>query len=229
MINDPPILRIRRNFTRPVPALLGLFENAATGHLVDAMGGNGAMDWRIKPIGGVTRRFCGPAITCDAGAADNLALFGALDAAKPGDVLVVATGGHVACAVLGDLLAGMARNCGIAAIVTDGAVRDVAGILDVKMPVFAAGVSPNSPARNGPGSVGLPVVVAGLAVHPGDIIVGDGDGVAVVPVSEAAGVAAQLEQIRLAESTMEAEVRAGLRIPDSVAALLKSRRVEDLA
>ncbi|MBI3671988.1 MAG: RraA family protein [Rhizobiales bacterium] len=199
MIEDPPILRVRRNFPRPAQELVTALTGAATGHVVDAMGGGGALDGRIRPLSATQPGFCGVAITCDAGPADNLALFAALDAGEPGDVIVAATGGHLAAAVTGDLLIGMARNCGIAALVTDGAVRDVAGILAVGVPVLCAGVSANSPARNGPGTVGLPIVIGGIAVRAGDIVIGDGDGVAIVPQARAAEVIARLAEVRAAE------------------------------
>jgi 4-hydroxy-4-methyl-2-oxoglutarate aldolase len=128
--------------------------------------------------------------------------------------------------VTGDLLVGMARNCGAAAIVTDGVVRDVAGILAVGMPVCCAGVSPNSPVRNGPGTVGLPVVVGGVAIASGDIMVGDADGVVVVPQAIAAELVKRLVDIRAAEAMLEAKVKSGLRIPDFIADVLSSPRVE---
>lgn len=228
MITDPPILRIRRNFERPSPEAVAALRGAATGHLVDAMGGSGALDWQIKPLGDAAP-FCGVAITCDAGPADNLAVFGALEAARPGDVIIVATTGHRAAGVIGDLVAGMARNCGVAAIVTDGAVRDVEGILAAGLPVYCAGVSPNSPARNGPGTVGLPIIVGGVAVDSGDIVVGDNDGVVIIPRLIAAEVVRQLSEIRKAEAAMEAEVKAGLRVPQFIATLLQSDRVEEVS
>ncbi len=227
MITDPPILRIRRNFERPSAGAVAALRGAATGHLVDAMGGGGALDWQIKPLAD-SAPFCGVAITCDAGPADNLAVFGALEAAKPGDVIIVATTGHRAAGVIGDLVAGMARNCGVVGFVTDGTVRDAAGLQAVGLPVYCAGVSPNSPVRNGPGTVGLPIVVGGVAVAPGDILVGDRDGVVVVPRQMAAAVAAQLAVIRAAEAALEAKVKAGLRLPDFAAALLQSSRVEEI-
>lgn len=228
MIKDPPSLRIRRNFPRPPAELVMAFAGAMTGHVVDAKGGSGALDWRIKPLGSGNHGFCGVALTCDCGPADNLALFAALDAAQPGDVIMAATGGHMGCAVAGDLLVGMASNCGVAAIVTDGAVRDISGILGVGLPVFCAGVSANSPARNGPGTVGCPIVLGGVAVTSGDIIVGDADGVVVVPIQQAAHVARQLAAVRSAEASLESEVKAGLRIPDFIVQLLLSDRVESL-
>jgi 4-hydroxy-4-methyl-2-oxoglutarate aldolase len=226
MITDPPILRIRRNFPRPAPELVAAFVGASTGHLVDAMGGAGALDWRVKPLAGATPNFCGVAITCYAGPADNLAIFGALDCAKPGDAIVAATDDHRAAAVVGDLIVGMARNCGIVAIVTDGVVRDAIGIAAVGLPVYCSGVSPNSPARSGPGAVGLPIVIGGVAVDSGDIVVGDGDGVVVVPRLIASEVVAKLSQVRGAEAALEAKVRAGLRMLEVVATLLRSDRIE---
>lgn len=228
MIKDPPILRIRRDFPRPSTELVRAFTGAMTGHVVDAQGGSGALDWRIKPLGNRPQSFFGVAITCDCGPADNLALFAALDVVKPGDVIMAATGGHLGCAVTGDLLAGMAKNCGAAAMVTDGAVRDIPGLLDVGLPVYCAGVTANSPVRNGPGTVGLPIIIGSVAVASGDIVVGDADGVVVIPLHHAADVARQLATVRSAEASLEAKVKTGLRIPDFIAQLLSSERVEYL-
>lgn len=208
MITDPPILRIRRNFERPSPETVEALRGAATGHLVDAMGGAGALDWQIKPLGD-SAAFCGVAITCDAGPADNLAVFGALEAAKPGDVIIAATTGHRAAGVIGDLVAGMARNCGVVAFVTDGTVRDVAGLQAIGLPIYCIGVSPNSPVRNGPGTVGLPIVVGGVAVTSGDILVGDADGVVVVPRQIAEKVATQLVVVRANEAAWKLRSRPG--------------------
>lgn len=228
MIKDPPVLRIRRNFPRPADAIVKALAGAMTGHLVDAMGGSGALDWRIKPLGQQSPAFCGIAVTCDAGPSDNLALFGALDVVMPGDVIIIATGAYMGAAVTGDLLVGMARNCGVAAIVTDGAVRDVAGILDVGIPVLCAGVTPNSPARNGPGTVGLPITLGGVAISSGDIVVGDGDGIVIVPRERAEDLVNALVAIREAEASLEAKVKAGLRIPDFIKSVLASGRIENL-
>ena len=92
MIKDPPLLRIRRRFARPSKELLGRFAGVPTGYLVDAMGGRGCLDYRIKPLAEPARVMVGPAVTCHAGPADNLALFGALAVAGQGDILVAAIG-----------------------------------------------------------------------------------------------------------------------------------------
>lgn len=228
MIKDPPAITMSRNFARPAPGQVESLRGALTGHLADAMGGKGALDGRIKPIAGLPQSFCGVAVTCDCGPSDNLALFAALDAVRPGDVILAATGDHLASAVTGDLLIGMARNCGASAFVTDGAVRDLAGLRLVGLPIYCAAVSPNSPARNGPGAVGCPVVIGGTAVASGDVVVGDEDGVVVVPLARVADVIRSLEGIRAAEAALEAKVRAGLRLPDFVRTIMDSDRVVSL-
>jgi 4-hydroxy-4-methyl-2-oxoglutarate aldolase len=225
MITDPPLLTIRRNFPRPQPHELASFANLQTGYVVDAMNGRGALDHRIKPLAPVTSALVGAAITCHCGPADNLALFAALATARPGDILIAATDGFAGTSVTGDLLMGMARNRGLLGLVTDGLARDLAGILGVGLPVYCAGLSPNSPARNGPGSVGLPIVMAGVAIASGDIVVADNDGVVIVPNPRVEEVIGRLPAIRAAESALEAKVKDGLEIPDFIRSILASDRI----
>jgi 4-hydroxy-4-methyl-2-oxoglutarate aldolase len=228
MIKDPPLLTIRRRFKRPSPKLLAGFAGVPTGYLVDAMGGRGCLDYRIKPLAPRDEVMVGVAVTCHAGPADNLALFGAVHAARKGDVLVAATDAFTATAVTGDLLLGMARNRGVAGLVTDGLIRDLIGVLGVGLPVYCSGVTANSPARSGPGAVGLPVVMGDVVIHSGDIVVGDRDGVVIVPLAEAPGVLSKLEDIKAAEAGLEAKVKAGLEIPDFIEAIMASGRVEEV-
>jgi 4-hydroxy-4-methyl-2-oxoglutarate aldolase len=228
MIEDPPLLTVRRSFPRPSAAQLAALAAAPTGFVTDAMGGRGALEARIKPIGRTPAAFAGVAITCHAGPADNLALFGALAYGAPGDVMVCATDGFAATAVTGDLLLGMARNRGLAGFVTDGMVRDVAGIEAVGLPCFAAGVTPNSPARNGPGTVGMPVVVGGVTVEAGDIVIGDADGVVVVPRASADAVIARLAAVRAAEADLDARVKGGLELPGFITGLIAAGRFKEI-
>lgn len=229
MIKDPPILKIKRNFARPSKAVLEGFAGVPTGYLVDAMGGAGCLDYRIKPLVPSDKVMVGTAVTCHAGPADNLALFGALHAARRGDILVAVTDSFTATAITGDLLLGMARNRGVAGFVTDGLVRDLVGVLAVGLPVYCAGITANSPARNGPGTVGLPVILGGVAIDSGDIVVGDRDGVVVVPLKQAEQVLARLADVRAAEAALDKKVKEGLEIPDFVDAILKSDRVEEIS
>lgn len=228
MIEEPPLLKIRRGFARPTQELLAGFAGVATGYVVDAMGGRGCLDYRIKPLAAGTSVMVGTAVTCDAGPSDNLAVLGALHLSRPGDILVAATDACMTAGVVGDLVLGMARNRGVLGFVTDGLVRDIAGILAVGLPVYCAGVTANSPARNGPGSVGLPVVLGGVRIASGDILVGDRDGVVVVPLGEAASVQGRLAGVKAAEAALDAKVRTGLQFPDFARAILESDRVEEV-
>ena len=137
------------------------------------------MDYRMRLLEGFPKEcsLLGTALTCNCGPGDNLGLFGAVAEAQPGDVVVAATDSFEGTCLTGDLLMGMARNCKVAGLVTDGLVRDAMGIRHVGLPVFCRGVTPNSPVRNGPGTVGFPVVVGGVQVESGDIIAADSEGV----------------------------------------------------
>ncbi len=212
MIEAPPVLTLRRDFERPDPKLLEQLEGVPTGNVVDALGGRGALDYRIKPLPDADSpnpAFIGSALTCACGPADNLAAVAAVSLAKPGDVIVASTDACMVTALVGDLVMGMARNAGVRALVTDGLIRDVAGINAVGLPVFCRGVSPNSPACNGPGSIGLPITLGGVSVASGDVIVGDRDGIVVVPRARLASVLERLPAIRDAEAALESRIAAG--------------------
>jgi 4-hydroxy-4-methyl-2-oxoglutarate aldolase len=224
MIADPPLLTVRRNFPRPSAAEIAAFAGVPTVFVADALDGRGGLDAAIKPVG-EAKAFCGVALPCAAGPADNLAAFGAIEVARPGDVILCATDGYRSTAVAGDLILGMMKNRGVVAFATDGAVRDLAGIRAVGLPCFAAGVTPNSPARNGPGAVGLPVVIGGVSVAAGDIVVGDEDGVVIVPASRTAAAIARLVEIRRAEAELDAAVKAGLDLPPWIAQLRAGGRI----
>jgi 4-hydroxy-4-methyl-2-oxoglutarate aldolase len=209
MIENPPLLTIHRGHRRPSQALLDAFRGAQTSHLADAMQGRGAVDWRIKPLDPANARFIGPALTAHAYPADIAAMVGAAVEAQPGDVIMCANDGFTGTAVIGDLAAGMMRNKGVAAFVTDGLARDRAGIVAAGLPLFAMGISPNSPALNGPGQVGGPVVLGGVHVRSGDIVVGDADSVVVIPLEQADAVLERLRAVQAAELGAEAAVKAG--------------------
>lgn len=212
MAANPPALTVRRNFPRPPEALVARFRDAPSGWVVDANGRRGALDHRIRPI---TRamRFAGPVLTVHSRARDNLAPYAAIAYAKPGDVLVVAADGYEEASVLGDILLGMAKNKGIAALVTDGMARDVDGLNAVGIPVFARGLTPNSPYKDGPGTIGLPVALGGVAVDAGDLIVGDQDGLVVVAREALEAVAAALDEVQAKEAKMDELVRKGATVP----------------
>jgi 4-hydroxy-4-methyl-2-oxoglutarate aldolase len=212
MIDEAPSIQ-RKDVTRPAKSLVDALRNTPTGFLVDAMGGSGALDYRIRPAIAEQAAFCGVALTCDAGPADNLALIAALEYVQAGDVIVCTTGSYTGCAITGDLLLGMAGNCGAEGFVTDGCVRDLPGIRRVGVPCYCMGVTPNSPHRSGPGTVGFAITLGGHPVASGDVIVADLDGVVVVPQARLDEVIARLPAIRKSEAEMDEAVREGLRKP----------------
>jgi len=212
MLDEAPKIQTRP-FDRPSKAQVDALRGTPTGFIVDALGGDGALDYRIKPAIAAQDAFCGVALTCNAGPADNLAVVHALPLIQPGDVVVAATGGHTGCAVVGDLVLGMAKNCGAVGLVTDGCVRDLPGLRAVGLPCFCVGVTPNSPHRSGPGTVGFSITIAGHPVCSGDVLVADQDGVVVIPRARLDEVIGRLPAIRSAETDMDRKVREGLRLP----------------
>jgi 4-hydroxy-4-methyl-2-oxoglutarate aldolase len=212
MIEEVPSIRLEA-IHRPDPTLVAALHGTPTGFIVDALGGSGALDYRIKPAIAEQWGFCGVAVTCDCGPADNLALVHSLKVLQAGDVIVAATGQHLQCAVTGDLVLGMARNAGAIGFVTDGCVRDLPGLRAVGLPAYCMGITPNSPHRSGPGTIGLPVTIAGHPVCSGDVVVADQDGVVVIPQAALPRVIDRLPAIRQAEAQADQSVRDGARLP----------------
>ena len=222
MTTQDAALTINRNFKRAEEKILKKFKNIPTGNVCDAQGRIGALDYRIKPITQTTV-FTGVALTVNCGPRENLAAWAAIEEARPGDVIVISTDAYLGCSVLGDNYVGMAKNAGVVAIVTDGAIRDLPGIEQVGIPVFARGVCPNSPWKNGPGNIGLPIAIGGGIVDAGDILVGDQDGVVVVSRNKAEAVAENLKAVLAKEEQMEANVKAGKRLPDWMEEIKKDK------
>lgn len=223
MIEEPPKLQIRRHFPRPSAAQIEAFRDVPTGFLCDAMGGRGAMVPGIRPIEGgsaLPAHAFGPAVVADNGPAEVLATLGAMHICAPGDIIVAATDGHQTSAAAGDRFCGMMKNKGVAALVTDGMMRDLDGIIEVGLPVWGAGLSANSPFSNGPGRTGFGAVVGGCQVESGDMIVADRDGVVVVPHARIDAVIAQLDTIRALEADLDAKVSAGYSDTPAIEAML---------
>jgi 4-hydroxy-4-methyl-2-oxoglutarate aldolase len=208
MIGDPTKLVIRARFPRLAAADLAPFRARSTSFVVDAMNGRGALHHAIKPLDPASR-MVGSALTARAGARDNLAALAALDLIEPGDVLVIATQGFEGTATLGDNMARIAQMRGAAGVVTDGMARDAAEIIALALPVFCRGVTPNSAFPSGPGEVGLPLAMGEVTIEAGDLILGDRDGVVVVPRAQLAAVTARLELVAATEAEMHAKVAAG--------------------
>ncbi|MBA00559.1 MAG: aldolase [Rhodospirillaceae bacterium] len=224
MLEDPPILTVKRVKRRPTTVQIEAFRGAMTGNVADCMGGRGAMSSFIKPLNDEGATICGPALPCFAYPADNLGVMGALHLASVGDIIVCATDAYNSTAVVGDLVCGMMKNKGVVAFVTDGMVRDQVGIAPWEFPVFCQGVNPNSPARTGPGSVGLRINLAGVSVEAGDMVICDRDGVVIVPFHQIDEVLTKLSALKTAETEMETKIKNGATEPGYLSELMRSAK-----
>lgn len=170
-----------------------------TANIGDAVDRLGLADGAIGPVW-EGARLAGPAFTCWTRSGDNLPIHQAVDAAQPGDIIVINGGGDESRALIGELLALRAKAKGIAGFVIDGAVRDADGLREYGMPVFARSVTPAGPYKNGPGRLQVTIALGGVAVAPGDLVFGDADGVAIVPLADAAEVAEKAEAVQSREA-----------------------------
>lgn len=185
------------SFERPHAALVESLGKLPCANVADAMDRMGV----AAGIGPVWpgARISGPAYTVWTRPGDNRVVHEALDSAEPGDVLVVNGGGDCTRALIGELMAIRACKRHLAGFVIDGAVRDREALMDLGLPVFARGVSPAGPYKHGPGWQLCPVAIGGVCVLPGDIVLGDGDGVVVVPQASAVSVLEAAQAIQVNE------------------------------
>ena len=199
---------INHSFRRPPASLVREFEGIWTSTLGDAMGRHGVMMPEIRPIfEGI--RFVGVAFTVLNYPDDNITTHKALTMLQPGDVLVVDEGRESNTGAFGHNMSLQARNRGAAGFVSNGCVRDVRLLREERFPAFCRGVCARSAQKNTPGSINVPVHVGGLVVSPGDIVVGDDDGVAVVPLSIAEDVLAKAKSRMQMEHQQAADIKAG--------------------
>jgi RraA family protein len=136
------------------------------------------------------RPMAGTAVTVRTRAGDNLAIHRAFDFCRPGDVLVIDGAGELTQALMGEIMASFAESLGVQGLVIDGAIRDVGALRQHDFPVYARGVTHRGPYKNGPGEINVPVTVGGTVVHPGDIVVGDEDGLLAIAPADAEAVIA---------------------------------------
>ncbi len=227
MLEEPPLLQIRRPERRPTPAQIAALSGQPTGFICDAMDGKAAIDpaLGLLDVHALPTSFCGVAVTSMNGPDDLMGLVASLSLLQPGDVPVAATGDWRGSAVTGDRVLGMMKNNGAVGFVTDGMVRDHEGIVEVGLPVVCAGMNPNSPYTKGPGVVGEPVVIGGVRIATGDMIVADRTGTVVVPFEKIDEVIETVNRIGGLEAEMDAKVAGGLKVPGKIEELLASDEV----
>lgn len=192
--------RIVRDYPRPQQGLVDAFVGVPTANVSDNMHRMFAGGPALRPFhrGG---KLAGVALTVRTRPGDNLMVHKALDMAGPGDVIVVDAGGDMTNAIIGEIMLEYAKSRGVAGFVIDGAMRDAAAMADCDLPVYARGATHRGPYKDGPGEINVPVSIGGMVVAPGDIVVGDEDGMLAVPLAEAEQVlaAARAQQAREAD------------------------------
>jgi regulator of RNase E activity RraA len=199
--------RILPTVPRLDAALVDRFRGVAAANLADAMGRFNFMDAGMQSRTGLP--MCGLAVTVNARPADNLMVHKALQVASAGDVVVVNTCGNTTSAVFGELMCNTAVAAKLGGIVVDGAIRDVEGLAALGFPAFSRTVCAGGCDKDGPGEINVPISCGGTVVMPGDIIVGDREGVVVVPRAHAEEVLSLVNALVQRETKRVAEIKAG--------------------
>lgn len=204
-----PGFRVRKNITRPSSDLVAAFAKFETPDISDMMNRLYTMNSAIHNLVNNKPLF-GPACTVKVFPGDNLMVHKALDIAKPGDVIVVDAGGSHMNGLIGDLISNKAHHRGVQGFVIDGLIRDLPGIREVDIPVYARGVTPIGPLHRGPGEINYPISCGGIVVNPGDLICADENGVVVVRKEFAEEVLIKLKKQKQALEAYVADVKRGI-------------------
>lgn len=187
MVQREKMYEINRLKERPSKELIKGLSSFGVAMIADSMGRYGAMKPYIRPVAR-GMKLSGPAFTVQTYRSDNLMLHAALEIAEEGDVLVVDAGEVTNAGLWGGLMTTMALKKKLGGLVTDGAIRDSQETIESGLPVFSKSISPLGGFKESPGSVNVSISCGGVVVNPGDIIIGDDDGVAVIPMDKAAGI-----------------------------------------
>ncbi len=185
-MTEPNLADVRRDFTRISPDVVAHASKYQAAILADVAGRRGTLD-RVAPLA-PAMKLAGPAFTVEVRPGDNLMIHAAMAMAKPGDVLVIDGKGDTSCALMGALMINACKVLQLGGLVIDGAVRDTDELRELGFPVFAVGANPNGPTKFIPGRINWPISAGGVAVSPGDLVVGDADGVVVVEREKAASL-----------------------------------------
>ncbi|MFG2342533.1 RraA family protein [Streptomyces phaeochromogenes] len=198
-------VRVAPAWDRPDQQVLQRFREHSVANLGDALDRLNIVDGGISPVWHGAKAV-GTALPVLTVAGDNKAVIAALDHIRPGDIMVINAFGYDGRAIIGDNLAQRFDVFGAVGAVVDGYVRDGAIVEKLGVPVFARGLTPAGPFKNGPGTIGEPVALGGVVVNPGDIVVADDDGVIVIPPHRAEEALTAVEAIVAREADLDAEV-----------------------
>ena len=215
--------RVITNSPRPEAELVFKFRNFASANLADAMGRFHFMDPDIRSRTGLP--LCGVAVTVMARPGDNLMVHKAMEIAQPEDIVVVSTNGNTTNAVFGELMGHSAVASGLGGLVVDGAIRDVEELIALRFPVFSRSISAGGCDKDGPGEINVPIASGNTVVTPGDIVVGDGQGVVVIPQRDAAEVLRVVIALKDREARRIEEIASGQVFKPEIDDTLKSKGV----
>lgn len=196
---------------RVAPAVVDQAGRFPSSILADVAGRRGALSGRIAPLS-PGMRVTGSAITVEVRPGDNLMIHVALAIAQPGDVILVDGKGDLSSALMGEIMCQQAAALGIAGVVIDGAVRDSEAIRELGFPMYAAGLNPNGPTKSVAGRVNHPISIGGVTVNPGDLVVGDADGITIVERDKAAGLLPLAAEKVAAETKRIADIKSRLAL-----------------
>ncbi|MDX9872475.1 MAG: RraA family protein [Clostridia bacterium] len=202
-----------RVFTKrelPPPEMVEAFRKFSAANVADCMGRLSAMNAQIRLMSPrKAENMAGVALTVKARPGDNLMFHKALDLAGAGDVLVLTNEGAQSHSLMGEIMFAYAAYKKVAGIVLDGPIRDVDALNDLGIPVYATGCTPGGPYKEGPGEINVPVSCGHIAVHPGDIILGDSDGVIVIPKNDAPAILAAVKKFSAQDAAKVTAARSG--------------------
>jgi RraA family protein len=219
----PPGYRINDRVEGPAAEIVQAFHGLPAAAIGDAMSRNVGTMGLQRYHGKIDEVLCGPAFTVRVRPGDNLMIHKALMMVQPGDVLVIDGGGDVTQALVGGLMRTTCVARKIAGLVIDGAVRDLAEWAEEGMPIFARGHTHRGPSKDGPGEINVPVSCGGMAIMPGDLIVGDADGVIAVPAAMAADVLEKTRTHLKKEAVIRENNRKGTSDPERFDAVLRAK------
>ena len=207
-------------------SLIERFARLPVANISDAMSRMSAAGARLRPYHAAGKVMAGAALTVRTRPGDNLLVHKAIDMAEAGDVIVVDAGGDLTNSIMGEIMVYLAQEKGVAGFVIDGAIRDADEIRASGIGMFAAGVTHRGPYKDGPGEINAPVAIDGMVIHPGDLVVGDCDGLLCIPRDKAATILEAAEAKQRAEVREIAAIRDGSVDREWVEKLLETRGVE---
>jgi len=172
---------------------INYFKEIPVANIGDCMNRNACLSSELRPANKV--KLCGSAYTIKSVAGDNLLLYYAIDTAQENDVIVYTADGYDNRAICGELMCTWAMKRKLGGIIVNGAVRDIDALKELDFPVYYKAVSPNGPFKNGPGEVNVPIAIRNQVINPGDLIVGDGDGIICIQQKDIAQLKVDVDKV----------------------------------